>query len=57
MSKIIDGQSMNKKLEKMSSDAHWDGSISNKPFTVPREVLDHLKAASYSVSLNSLVDQ
>ncbi|CAL8463886.1 g3421 [Coccomyxa elongata] len=31
----------------MHSDAHWDSSISDKPFAVPRKVLDHLKAAAY----------
>lgn len=43
-----------KKLHKMHSDSHWDSSISDKPFAVPRKVLDHLKAAAYMVGKRCL---
>ena len=45
----VSDPSIDQKLQKRHSDSHWDSGVSNKPFAVPRKVLDHLKAAAYSV--------
>lgn len=36
-------------MQRSIPDAHWDSSISRKPYMVPSEILDHLKQCDLAV--------
>lgn len=36
-------------MERTISDTHWDSKIEKKPFTTPKDVLEHLKECEYRV--------